>query len=307
MRWAEHSDLPDSTDVAALLGQAGLAPSVIRQVLDSEPLTDSHLRTLAQNVVTVTDQDFRGIASLSNPSADERVLSVLRAMAEFGVARGATLKDVLARESPVVMTPDWLLDASEEIREAVVASGLPVAQSDEASGLASTRHLRMGTTLMDGLAAHPVFAMESVEAVATFGENSLSSFIVHNEPERDGWSITGDPSERMAIEVGVGIPGLTHWDTLRLETEIAKLPSFLPGFVSRQDGRALVLGTGAGKRFDPDSVARVLQGWTKALFGAHLVDVRMAFAPSHGRSALLVDMRARAQQYHAFRLGEQPN
>jgi hypothetical protein len=190
--------------------------------------------------------------------------------------------------------------------EQVELLGVPLVRSP-ADAVKSIRHLpgfnarRQAHAVDLGRPHDPVFSFEQFDVEQRIGANSLSSFVLHPEGERDGLSITGEMSDRVGIEIGVSSPHVGVGQTLKLEREAAQMPSFLEGVSANLSSQTLKIGWRAGDAPTPEQIGRVMHTWLKALYGLDLVDIRIVFAPIHGRSARLVDMRERAKQYSAFR------
>jgi hypothetical protein len=189
------------------------------------------------------------------------------------------------------------------------ALGLPMISGPDdltlrLAEIAPRRHRRAAHGQIPGLLHDPAYAAEVVEVSREAGANSLSSFILHPEGERDGVTISGEPGDRFGIEIGLLGPGIDLAASRVIELDAARMPGFLPGVTSELAGTSLRVGLGPGTVLDPHALGAVWQAWLREIWGAVLVDVRIAFAPDHGRSALLVDMRTRAQQYRAYRDSE---
>ncbi len=229
----------------------------------------------------------------------------------YALLRGAdsfvSAAGVLQREGPVsLLIPGDLSPRLAASLAECTALGIPmVTGSDSMTSdlplLRQRRIRRQAHAVALGRPHDPALTGQHVDIVASFGGNSLSSFVLHSEGEVDGVRVAGTPSERMAIEVGVQGEGLDLGASLLLEDDAARIPGFLDGVSSARSGNTLTIGWAEGQQPDPEVLGRLWQTWLKAIWGATLVDVRLAFAPDHGRSALLVDMRTRASQYRAYR------
>ncbi len=149
----------------------------------------------------------------------------------------------------------------------------------------------------------PALSFQTIEAATRIGGNPLSSFVLHHEGERDGVSVIGNLSARFGVEIGVLDPAVGLEETAVLEAMAATYPSFLDGLTSRIEGHSLEVAWGSGDEPTAQDLGEVIRSWLKALHGLRLVDVRIAFAPLQGRSALLTDMRARAAAYKELRSG----
>lgn len=243
-----------------------------------------------------------------------QTLAVVAAISlSYAHSRGATnrfeIRRILHREAPVaVLVPDTphasLLGGISALREI----GVPLLEASD--GIANrVRQIpafnarSVAHTVDLGMRHDPVFSFlaKRIESAETVGDNSLSSFILHSEGERDGLSVTGDLSERIGIEIGVSAEGIGIAETAVIERDAASYPSFFEFATSQLVGNQLQISWDAARPLSATQIGEVFRVWLKALWNIPLVDVRLAFAPSHGRSALLVDMRARAQQYRAIR------
>ena len=247
---------------------------------------------------------------------DDPTLAVLAAAVtalDYAESRGASspesVRSLLAMEGPVaLLIPDQVDDALLPMVNAAAALGLPVVRGPFPTELHPM--LRAVPGFAARTAAHatpvgrphdPALTFQPVTVVDRLGGNSLSSFVLHHEGERDGVSIVGEPSARVGIEVGVLGPGVDLAATAALERAAATFPSFLGGVTSAIVDHSLEIGWADGMAPSPTALGEVIRAWLKALHGVSLVDVRIAFAPPHGRSARLTDMRARAAEYKAIR------
>jgi hypothetical protein len=146
----------------------------------------------------------------------------------------------------------------------------------------------------------PVLSFQPRTLDWDMGDNSLSSFLVHNEGSGDGVAVTGEMSERWAVDVG--LPPSTPLESLpEIELEVAAMPCFLSGVTSLFDGQALEVGWAVGEAPEIEQIGECIQVWTKVLFDMHAVDVRIVFATPRGRSPVLTAMRARARAFRASR------
>lgn len=228
--------------------------------------------------------------------------ALLRGASSFVAAAG-----ILQREGPVsLIIPGDLSPHFAASLAECTALGIPMVIGSESmtSDLALLRQRRIrreAHAVALGRPHDPALSGQHVEVVGSFGGNSLSSFVLHSEGDADGVRVTGTPSERMAVEIGVQGEGLNLGASLLLEDDAARIPGFLDGVSSDRSGNTIAIGWAAGQQPDPETLGKLWQTWLKAIWGATLIDVRLAFAPDHGRSALLVDMRTRSSQYHAYR------
>lgn len=244
--------------------------------------------------------------------APEEVIGTAVATAlHYAALRGAdsfvSAAGVLRREGPVsLIVPGDLSPTIAASLAECSALGLPVVSgtADLAGDLAALRQRRIrrgahGVAL--GRPHDPVLARQTITPAGSFGGNSLSSFVLHNEGERDQVQVTGTPSERIGIEIGVRGEGIDLAASELIEDDAARMPGFLDGLTSARSGNTVTIAWGTGGPPDPEALGLLWQTWLRAIWDATLVDVRIAFAPDHGRSALLVDMRTRSSQYHAYR------
>jgi hypothetical protein len=227
--------------------------------------------------------------------------------ADYAARRGARsdteARAVLGRESPVaVVVPG---DLTGSLAEALVEArnlGLPIV--DRPAGpvaaiadVPSFARRRSAHAQPVGRPHDPALTFQEFVVEDWVGRDVLSSFFLHHEAVRDGVSVVGELDDRVGIEIGVRAAGVGIEATERLEREAALIPSYLSGVASRFEGGSLEIGWRRDARPTADEVGAVLHVWLKALFGFDLVDVRLAFAPSRGRSARLAEMRTRARAY----------
>lgn len=177
-------------------------------------------------------------------------------------------------------------------------------------GVASARHRgiawrRQAREMGADPTGEPLRALLEVPAGARprIGGEGQTSFVVHSEPEQDGVEVSGDASSRAGIEIGIRAPGLDASGTAGLETLAAKIPMFLPGVWSELDDDAITIGWDDDD-LDEQWLAQQWYAWLRALPGVEAVDLRVVFAPRHGRSTFLTQMRQRARAWKAFRAGE---
>ena len=235
----------------------------------------------------------------------------LMVAADYAVRRGAvdaeTASIILRRESPLaVVVPTEVRRSLTPLLHQLEATGIPTAHGVPGSraelsamvhpfSLRSTVH---GVNL--GRAHDPAQSFEVFAAVDSIGGNSLSSYIVHNEGERDAVTVTGDLSARVGIEIGLG-GNHSIEETVAVEQLASEIPGFLTGITSHLVDNSLSIGWRDSEPPAPEEIGEAFRVYLKAMLGIPLVDVRIAFAPPKGRSALLTDMRARAAAFRTYR------
>ncbi|CAA9547871.1 MAG: hypothetical protein AVDCRST_MAG73-2590 [uncultured Thermomicrobiales bacterium] len=230
--------------------------------------------------------------------------------ARRGAADPAATRALLGRESPLaVLVPGEVSDALDPLLAEATALGLPVVRGGAVHRLAvgaipAFASRETGHAAALGRPHDPALAFETVAGEVRIGGNPLSSYVLHHEGERDGVEVVGEPSARVGIEVGVLAPGVDLAATAALEAEAAAYPGFLQGVTSHVSDHSLAIGW-EGIAPTPVHIGEAIRVWLKAIHRLPLVDVRIAFAPPQGRSARLVDMRARAAEFKEIRtLGE---
>lgn len=221
--------------------------------------------------------------------------------------------DVLQREAPVaVIVPGDvhpnLLSAINDVEQI----GIPVLRDAEnlPALLASLPSFaaRQSAHASNVRGPHdPALSFQMLEVAHHIGGNPLSSFVLHHEGERDGVSVIGDLSARFGLEVGILDPTVGLEETAELEAMVATYPDFLDGVTSQVEGHSLQVSWAAAHEPNVHDLGEVIRAWLKALYGLRLVDVRIAFAPPQGRSALLTDMRARAAAFKELRANAGPH
>jgi hypothetical protein len=246
---------------------------------------------------------------------DEPATAVATAMlvaADYAIRRGATdrgfARRVLEKECPVaIVVPDLVHGALATMFQNAVGAGVPVlfgrmeTESDLVAAVPSF-HIRREAHSVDlGRAHDPALSFQTRFTDVTIGGNSLSAFVVHNEPERDDVTITGKLDERIAIEIGLSGPGISLESTAEIEHIAATIPSFLDGITSILEDHSLKIGWRDDDAPDPKAIGGAFDVWLKALTGATVADVRIAFAPAKGRSTLIAEMSARAYAFRDFR------
>ncbi len=236
------------------------------------------------------------------------VRSVVAAYAaRRGAVGAAASRAVVAREAPVaVVVPDDLASPIEARLVALGAAGVPVVRrpADPRRALAALPSFaaRRAAHRVDlGRAHDPAHTAQQVDPAATIGGNPLSSFVVHAEGERDATTVTGEPSEANAMEVRGSGARFGIAETAALESAATEIPGFLDGVRSAFVGHSIAVRWSDGPGSSPRAIGGPVRAWLKALHAVALVDDRIASAPAGGRSACLVDTRARAAAYRKHR------
>ena len=229
----------------------------------------------------------------------------------YAARRGArspeAMREVLRRESPVAVMVASNVDRSvRPLLDEVSALAIPIVTAvaeprDALLDISPFAARRLAHAAPLGRRHDPALSFQTVKVVDQIGGNPLSSFVLHHEGERDGITVVGDVSQRVGIEVGLQGAAITIEATEAIEREAAIVPSFLDGVTSRLSGHSLEIGWSEGAAPSPTVLGETFRVWLKALYGATLVDVRIAFAPPRGRSAFLTEMRARAQAFRRIR------
>lgn len=240
-------------------------------------------------------------APFDDPGLDpnQRIINAMLVACDYAVRRGAdTLADVgavLNRESPLaVRDTDPRLTTERAMARRIGIS----ADSSLRRPLSFVRRDRAHAALT--VPCDPVLSFQPRTLDWDMGDNALSSFVVHNEGERDGVEVTGEVSERWGVTVG--LPRSTSFEELiNIETEVALMPSFLPGISSWFDGQALEVGWAFGESPEIEHIGECIRVWTMTLFDLEMADVRIVFAPARGRSVLLTTMRSRARAFRLYR------
>lgn len=231
--------------------------------------------------------------------------------ADYAARRGArdaaTMSALLRNEGPVaVVIPEPVHPRLAAALNDLLRLGVPVVEAagNVEQALAAVRAFavrRSAHAAPVGRLHDPALSFQQIAVSDRIGGNPQSSFIVHHEGERDGVRVTGSLAPRFGLEVGLRGPGITLERTAKIEAQAAVIPSFLDGVTSQFAGHSLEIGWREGAMPGPDEIGHVLRAWLKALYDAEIVDVRLAFAPPRGRSALLTEMRARARTYREIR------
>ncbi len=231
--------------------------------------------------------------------------------ADYAARRGArnatAMTSLLRVEGPVAVVfpgpvPARLAPALDDLLRLeipVIDNATNAAQALEAIPAFAARNAAHAAPV--GRLHDPGLSFQQIAVHERIGGNSLSSFIVHHEGERDGVRIIGGFGPRFGLEIGLRGPGITLERTAEIESQAALIPSFLDGVTSRLVGHSLEIGWRAGAAPTAAEIGEVLRAWLKALCGAEIVEVRLAFAPPRGRSALLTEMRARANAFREIR------
>lgn len=279
---------------ALLLECSGFDPDLGRLISSTGPLLAPY-DALVQDVGWLVDPtSARATAPFDDPGldSDQRAMNAMLVACDYAVRRGAAtvsqVRKVLTRESPV-----GLVVRDIESKPGRLAQNLGVSAPASAEPPAAfARRQRAHAEL--SFPCDPVLSFQPRTLDWDMGDNTLSSFIVHNEGLTDGVSISGERSERWGVSVG--LPPLTRAESLaEIEREVAMMPSFLSGVSSSMDGHALEVGWAAGRAPAIERIGESMRVWTKALFDLDAVDVRIVFAPTRGMSAKLTAMRARAR------------
>jgi hypothetical protein len=240
------------------------------------------------------------------------ITTAMLVSADYAVRRGASdaasARALLEREAPVaIVIPGPLIASLEPSLARAEEAGVPVVRgeiesADELAAMFDSFGMRRTAHAVDlGRAHDPALTFQTHVPEVTIGGNSLSSFVVRNKPERDGVTVTGELTERVGIEIGLSGPAITIETTRAIETLASTIPSFLDRITSTPSGDSLSIGWRNGDAPDPRCLGEAFRVWLKALTGATLVDVRIAFAPDKARSPLLSEMQARASAFHELR------
>jgi len=231
----------------------------------------------------------------------------LRYAQRRGAVTRAAIQRLLLREGPIaVIIPDEPHPSLCPALNEIAGLGIPLVPGTDAldvrlASIPSFAARLRGHAAPIARPHDPSLAFQSIAPVDTIGANPLSSFVLHHEGERDGISVTGEPSQRLGLEIGVRGPALGLAETIGLEASAATYPPFLDGVTSRLEGHSLEIGWAGKAKPDPPAIGHVLRAWLMALDVVDLVDVRLVFAPPTGRSAVLTDMRARAAAFREYR------
>jgi hypothetical protein len=243
---------------------------------------------------------------------ESAIATAMLVAADYAIRRGAndlpSARAILDRESPIaIVVPDLVHPSLEVILVRAARAGLQVvnrriATVDELATIVPTfRRRREAHAVNLGRGHDPALSFQERVSDVVIGGNPLSSFVVHNEPERDDVTVTGELSERIGIEIGVAGPEITVEATKVIEDLAATFPSFVDGITSARSDHSLAIGWREGDSPQPLIIGEAFRTWLKALCGASIVDVRIAFASERGASALLTDIRARASAFRRYR------
>jgi hypothetical protein len=227
--------------------------------------------------------------------------------ADYSARRGAdsaqAMVEILVRESPVaIVVPGELAAGLRALLGEVGELGVPVLErpvdvDKSLSSVPSFARRREAHRREIGRLHDPALSFQHFVTSGRIGGDARSTFVLHNEGERDNLSVTGVLGGPIGIEVGVGGPGITVEATEALERQAAKMPSFLNGVMSRVASDSLEIGWRLDAEPSPMELGEVFRIWLKALHGVELVDVRIVLAPPHERSALLTEMNSRAERF----------
>ncbi len=241
----------------------------------------------------------------------EALATAAAVAADYAARRGArdaaTMIALLRNEGPVaVVVPEPVHARLAAALDDLVRLGVPVVEpaGDVEQALASVRAFavrRIAHAARVGRPHDPALSFQQIAVSDRIGGNPQSLFIVHHEGERDGVRVIGSLAPRFGLEVGLRGPGITLERTAEIESQAAVIPSFLAGVTSQLAGHSLEIGWQDSAKPEPEAIGEVLRAWLKAFYDAEIVDVRLAFAPPRGRSALLTEMRARASAYREIR------
>ena len=285
---------------ALLLELAANDPDVGRLIDSTGPLLAPYDNLVQEDGWLVDATSPQATAPFDDPAlkSEQRAVNAMLIACDYAVRRGASalpqVKAVLARESPV-----GLIVGDKVSRSGSLAKRLGVlAPAATKPSAAFARRSRAHAEL--SFPCDPVLSFEPRSLDWDMGDNSLSSFVVHNAGERDAVSISGEVSERWGVRVG--LPSSTPIESVaEIEREVATMPSFLTGVTSMFDGQALEVGWAAGEAPKVQQLGESIRVWTKALFDVDAVDVRIVFAPARGRAAVLTEMRAWARDFRSHR------
>ena len=285
---------------ALLLEIAGYDASVARLIDATGPLIAPYDMLVNEDGWLVDPGGREPTSPFDNPELDnnQRAVNALLVACDYAIRRGAadpgSVRALLQRESPIAVVQNGL---SRVVRNTVGRLGIP-ARSDAHRPESFARRDRAHTEL--DFPCDPVLSFQPRAMDWDMGDNSLSSFVVHNEGEGDDLTIKGEVGERWGV--AIGLPTSTSFDALaRLEPEIAAMPSFLVGVTSFFDGKALEVGWAAGDAPEIEHIGQAMRVWSKALFDLAFAEVRIFFAPPRGRAPVLTDMRARARSFRLYR------
>src|SRR5829696_1858101 len=163
--------------------------------------------------------------------------------ADYAIRRGAgnaeTAQALLTRESPVAfVVPEGIRGPGADVLERAKRAGVPVVNRrvDSMPELGEFANAfgrrRAAHAVSVGRLHDPPLSFQNRISILTIGDNAAASFVVHDQPERDGVTVNGEMSEQFAIEIGVSAPGLASYGWPELERLTASIPSFLDGVTS---------------------------------------------------------------------------
>lgn len=284
----------------SLLRELARHDPAISTLIDSTgPLVTPYAMLVQTDGWLVDPNSAEQTAPFDDPALrpEQRAINTLLVACDYAVRRGASsvaeVMRILARESPI-----GILAAEADTalpRQLSRELGIAVPTGDERPASFS-RRARAQAELR--VPCDPVLSFQPRALDWDMGDNSHSSFLVHNLGEVDGLTITGDVSERWGVDVG--LPRATPLDALaEIEREVAVMPSFLRGVTSEFNGQTLEVGWRAGEAPAIEDIGQAIWVWTKSLYDLEFADVRIVFAPADGRAPVLTEMRKRAL---AFRL-----
>jgi hypothetical protein len=233
------------------------------------------------------------------------------AVADYAARRGArsadAMKATLERESPIaIVLPGEITVGLRRRLDEIAALGVPVLErpTELESALASTGSFAMRRRAHgagSGRAHDPALSFQTIVVKDRIGGDARSTYLLHNEGQREALEVVGMLGEHVGIEIGLRGAGITVEATADLEPQAALIPSFLSGVSSALVDESLEIGWRLGARPTPEEVGEAFRVWLKALDGAELVDVRIVFAPADERSDRLAEMRARAEAFRRVR------
>jgi hypothetical protein len=271
---------------------------------------DGWLLTIGNEPAPIGATSLPGSLSAGSMSVETRVAGAMLIAADYSVRRGASdavsARTVLVRESPVAFVASSGSERLRPLLDAAERAGIPVAFDRLVDAEAVAREIapfgrrRSAHREQIGRRHDPALSFPPVALDAGIGGNSRSSFVLHNEGERDGVTVTGELGPRVGIEIGLG-GGVGIEETLELEALAATMPSFLRGVTSVVTGPSVRIGWRRGAAPTAEQIGGVMRAWLKAFTGAPIAEVRIGFAPAMGRSSLLTDMRARASAFRQYR------
>jgi len=240
------------------------------------------------------------------------VATALLVGADYAVRRGAgspaEATEILRREAPVaIVLPGPVHRSLEPILHAAEIAGLTLVRdaSGERGILSQTvpafpaRASAHAANL--GRPHDPGLSFELLSVDQEIGDTPDSSFVLHAEGKRDGVVITGELSERVAVEIGLGESSWTQPELAEWAHVAARMPSFLGGVTCREGNESVAIGWPAHLAPSAEQLGGVWHAWLKAFTRAPIVDVRLTFAAAGDTDSSLAEMRARAIEFRAGR------